>query len=68
MARKGNVFSVHYSLDGQEWRMVRLFRLDVADTVRVGIVAQCPSGPGTTVDFLSFSLEQCQVENIRAGV
>jgi hypothetical protein len=47
--------------------MVRLFRLAVPQTVKVGLVAQCPSGPGTTIDFLSFTVEPRTVTNLRAG-
>jgi regulation of enolase protein 1 (concanavalin A-like superfamily) len=67
MIRVGNVIGLHYSLDGQAWRMVRLFRLDVPAAVRVGLVAQCPAGPGTTIDFLSFSVEERTAANIRTG-
>lgn len=66
--RSGNVFALHYSLDGAAWRMVRVFNLDVPETVKVGIVAQCPSGPGTTVDFLHFSIDQRTVKNARSGI
>ncbi len=67
MVRSGNVFAMHYAPDGERWRMIRLFNLSVPSTIRVGIVAQCPTGPGTTVDFLSFGLEQRTVKNARAG-
>jgi uncharacterized protein len=68
MVRSGNVFALHYSLDGQGWHMVRIFNLDVPSSIRVGVVTQCPIGPGTTVDLLSFSIEQRPVKNMRAGV
>jgi len=67
MIRIGNVFGLHYSLDGENWRMVRLFNLDVPAAVRVGLVAQCPVGPGTTIDLLSFSVEERTAKNIRSG-
>lgn len=67
MARAGDVFGMHYSLDGSSWRMVRLFRLAVLPTIRVGLVAQCPVGPGTSVDFLYFSVENRRLQNLRAG-
>jgi regulation of enolase protein 1 (concanavalin A-like superfamily) len=66
--RAGDVFGMHYSLDGKSWRMVRLFRLSLPETVKVGLVAQCPAGPGTTIDFLSFSVEPRAIQNLRAGV
>jgi regulation of enolase protein 1 (concanavalin A-like superfamily) len=68
VCRVGNVFGLHYALDGQGWRMVRLFRLEVAPEIKVGLVAQCPAGPGTTIDFLYFSLELGTLQNLRAGV
>jgi regulation of enolase protein 1 (concanavalin A-like superfamily) len=68
LLRAGDVFGMYYALDGQSWRMVRLFRLPLPPTVRVGLVAQCPVGPGTTVDFLSFTVEPRAVKNLRAGV
>lgn len=66
--RAGNTFALHYSLDGATWRMVRVFNLAVAATVRVGIVSQSPVGPGATVDFLHFSIEQRTVKNARTGI
>jgi uncharacterized protein len=68
VARLGDVFGMHYSLDGTSWRMVRLFNLKLSDKVRVGLVAQCPIGPGTTVDFLSFSVDASPLKDFRAGV
>ncbi len=68
IARVGGCFGLHYALDGQSWHMVRYFSLPVPTTVQVGMVAQCPVGPGTVVDWLSFSLEQRSVANLRAGV
>lgn len=67
VVRSGNVFGLHYALDGEHWRMVRIFNLDVPENVKVGIVAQCPAGPGATIDFLSFSIEQRTVQNARSG-
>lgn len=68
IARAGNVFALHYSLRGQTWRMVRIFSLDVPPEVRVGVVAQCPAGEGTTVDLLHFSVDAGTPTDIRAGV
>lgn len=68
VSRIGDVFTMHYSLDGKTWRMVRIFRLSLPAAVRVGLVAQCPVGPGTTIDFLYFNIEQRTIQNPRAGV
>jgi hypothetical protein len=68
MCRSGNTFGLHYALDGQSWKMVRVFRLDLPAEVRLGVAVQCPAGPGTTVDLLHFSVEARTVANLRAGV
>jgi hypothetical protein len=48
--------------------MVRLVRLPMtAVSIKVGLVAQCPEGPGTTIDFLNFGIELRTVKNLRAG-
>lgn len=68
IARVGNVFGLHYALDGHSWRKVRIFQLPVPAEIKVGLVAQCPAGPGVTIDFLSFSLKHCTVQKLRNGV
>jgi regulation of enolase protein 1 (concanavalin A-like superfamily) len=65
--RVGDVFGMHYALDGKSWQMVRLFRLAGPPVMKVGLVAQCPVGPGTTIDFFSFSVEKRTLQNLRAG-
>lgn len=65
--RKGDVFGMHYALNGVDWQMVRLFRLEVPAAVKVGLVAQCPAGPGAMIDFLSFAVEPRAVQDLRAG-
>ena len=67
IVRQDDLFGLHYSLDGESWRMVRYFALPVPSKVKVGIVAQSPVGPGTTIDFFCFSVEPRRVSNMRAG-
>ena len=66
--RAGDLFGMHYALDGSSWRMVRLFTLALPQAIRIGLVAQCPAGPGTTVDFLHFSCTAGAPKNLRGGV
>jgi regulation of enolase protein 1 (concanavalin A-like superfamily) len=68
IARQGEVLAMHYALDGVQWRMVRLFALPLPPRVQVGLVAQSPSGPGTTVDFFQFALERSGPKDLRSGV
>ncbi len=67
IARVGNVFSTHYSLDGETYHMVRLFRLPVHETVKVGLEAQAPAGEGGERRFCCVRLEHRTVRNLRTG-
>jgi len=68
IVRKGNLFGMHYGPDGQTWNMVRYFTLDVPETIKVGMEAQCPVGQGTNIDFMHFSIQHKTVDDIRAGI
>jgi regulation of enolase protein 1 (concanavalin A-like superfamily) len=68
IVRQGDLFGLHYSPDGQSWRMVRYFALPLPHQVKVGLVAQSPVGPGTAVDIHSFTVESRRVANMRAGI
>lgn len=58
MARAGNCFAFHYSLDGEQWKLVRYFRLDCPDEIKVGVVAQSPVGDGAQARFDHFLLAE----------
>ena len=67
VARVGQNFSVHYSLDGEKFDMVRLCLLPVGGCIKVGIEAQCPMGQGGNREFEGFTIEKRSVKNLRAG-
>ena len=67
VARVGNAFSFHYSLDGITFDMMRFFSLPVDKTIKVGLVAQAPIGGGGARIFKNFSLVNKTVKNIRFG-
>ena len=67
IARAGDVFGVHYSLDGTRFDMVRLFRLPVGESVKVGLEAQSPAGDGGLRFFSDVTLQRRTVRNLRAG-
>lgn len=67
IVRVGDVFCTHYSLDGENFYMVRLFHLPVEKTVKVGIEAQSPAGEGGLRFYSEISLENRTVKNLRAG-
>ncbi|MFC4098949.1 DUF1349 domain-containing protein [Paenibacillus xanthanilyticus] len=58
IARTGNCFTFYYSADGEKWEMIRYFGLPCEDEVKVGVVAQCPTGDGCRVTFSFLRLDQ----------
>ena len=67
LARKGNLFGIHYSIDGKEFRMARLTNLPMGDTIKVGLVAQSPMGEGGDRYFRDIELKRISLKNIRNG-
>ena len=65
--RVDDCFAFHYSTDGAEYQMVRVFTLPVGKTVKVGFEAQSPTGEGGYRYYSEISLENKRVKNIRAG-
>ena len=67
VTRVDNAFSFHYSEDGEKFYMMRFFTLPVDKTIKVGFVAQAPTGNGGDRIYKNFSLQNKTVENIRYG-
>lgn len=67
IARAGKVFAVHFSPDGETWYTLRVCAPDLADTLKVGLEAQCPTGAGGLRSFENVTLECRTVADIRAG-
>ncbi|WKK66255.1 DUF1349 domain-containing protein [Lutimonas zeaxanthinifaciens] len=67
MIRKGNIYAMHWSLDGTEYKMCRLAAMNGADKVKIGLEAQCPVGKKALHDFLYFGIESKTVKDLRKG-
>lgn len=67
VARVGNNFAFHYSMDGENFYMMRYFYLPVDSVVKVGLLAQAPIGDGGVRVYENLSIEKTTVKNIRAG-
>jgi len=67
MTRIGQTFAFHYSEDGVNFYMMRVFALPVGKTVKVGLLAQAPTGSGGERYYEEFLLENKTVKNIRVG-
>lgn len=66
-SRSGNAFAFHYSTDGIRFDMMRFFNLPVGETIKVGLLAQAPTGEGGERIYRNFTLENRTVKNIRTG-
>ncbi len=73
IARSGRAWAFHASTDGQWWRLLRYFALGDDDTpgapepVRVGFLAQSPTGQGCTAVFDSITLRPAAPSDLRDG-
>ena len=54
---KNNVFAFYYSEDGKSWFLLRAFKLDKTDNIRIGFSAQSPAGDGCIVDFSNIQFQ-----------
>lgn len=67
IARKGNNYAMHWSVDGLEYHMARLSAMPEADTVKLGLEAQCPVGKEALHRFDYLSIKSQTVEDLRTG-
>jgi regulation of enolase protein 1 (concanavalin A-like superfamily) len=69
IARMGNVFALHSSADAVRWSLVRYFSMGetVPDMIKLGVLAQSPTGAGTTATFTDVAFEARTLAAIRDG-
>ncbi|MCP4138279.1 MAG: DUF1349 domain-containing protein [bacterium] len=65
--RKNKYWSIHYSIDGETWKMVRYFELNLNKEIRVGVVSQSPMGSGCTTEFTNFQITKNNCTDMRTG-
>ena len=68
VCRVNNTFSFHYSTDGEHFYMMRFFSLPVEQSVKVGLLAQAPTGNGGVRVYEDLTLENKTVKKIRYGI
>lgn len=68
VTRVDNSFAFHYSLDEENYFMTRFFNLPKTENVKVGMLAQSPTGDGGDRYYENLSIESRTVKNIRAGI
>src|SRR5258707_15645950 len=72
MTRSGAAWAFHASADGNWWRLLRYFSLGASGPladglVKVGFLAQSPTGAGCTAVFDQISLRQGAPSDLRDG-
>jgi uncharacterized protein len=67
ITRKGRLFGMHYSVDGDRWRFVRAFAMDVPEELMVGAHAQAPFTGGCRADIDFLQLQHTAVQDFRSG-
>src|SRR4029077_11818419 len=66
LTRSGATWACHASTDGAWWRLLRYFTLGT-DLVRVGFLAQSPTGDGCAATFDHIAFRPGAPENLRDG-
>jgi regulation of enolase protein 1 (concanavalin A-like superfamily) len=69
ITRSGGAWAFHASTDGAWWRLLRYFALsgDPAELVRVGFLAQSPTGEGCAATFDNITFRPGAPKNLRDG-
>ena len=67
LIRKNNVYAMHWSIDGDDFKMARLTAMNYNGSVKIGVEAQCPVGGSATHEILQFEVVEKTVEDLRKG-
>ena len=67
LAKLERAYAFHYSVDGQEWNMVRYFTLGGLQEVEIGFLVQSPRGDACTAIFREIAYVPQKLINIRSG-
>lgn len=57
----------YYSLDDQEWQLIKLFQNAYPDTIWLGVSSQSPLGNGNASTFENIAVTQTSVADFRLG-
>jgi hypothetical protein len=67
ITRSGDAWAFHASTDGEWWRLLRYFSLGPDGPVRVGFLAQSPTGEGCAATFAQIAFGTGAPSNLRDG-
>lgn len=66
LSRGANGWVFHASVDGADWQFIRTFRMS-SEPVKVGFLAQAPTGPACTARFADIRLSEGAPTDLRDG-
>jgi regulation of enolase protein 1 (concanavalin A-like superfamily) len=67
VARAGKVITLYYSENGAEWFLVRHFQFGAARSLKVGFLAQSPTGGQCEVSFSNITYQAKKIEDPYTG-
>lgn len=65
VTRKGNIFSMHWSLDDENYKMARLTAMKPANEIKIGVEFQSPVGEAATHKIHYLEIKKETVQNPR---
>ena len=65
IVRKGNIYSMHWSKDGENFKMARLTSMPIQGVVNIGIEAQSPVGDSAKHQVHFFEIKEITVDDLR---
>jgi uncharacterized protein len=67
VAKAGNVITLYYSVDNAKWFLIRHFQFDIPGPLRVGFLAQSPTGETCAVAFSQIRYVAKRIKDPYAG-
>ncbi|GGD69546.1 hypothetical protein GCM10011514_37070 [Emticicia aquatilis] len=62
------VVGFYYSLDAKTWQLVRVFKNEYPQNLKIGIGSQSPAGKGNKSIFSEFQFAETNVKDFRMGI
>lgn len=62
------VVGFYYSLDAKTWQLVRVFKNEYPQNLKIGIGSQSPAGKGNKSVFSEFQFAETNVKDFRMGI
>lgn len=67
VAKAANVITLYYSLDNRKWFLVRHLQFNNKKDLKIGFLAQSPTGKQCTVQFSAIKYEAMKIKDPYAG-